>query len=469
MKTILTLFFSLFLLGCQDAANPEKLAKNKRQPRNPKEIVVVTHNGPNTYYINGENKLAGLEFDLASLFIKELGDDYTLKFLVVDNITQVIPSLLKGKADIAAADLSVTHLRQHLVVFSTPYYHTQQQVVFNNELAKKPKSLPDLIGKSIAVPIGTSYAERLAKESNALPELSWREVKQSGSDELLEQVAYGLIDYTVADSHMVSLLQNYYPNIESGFALGNPEDIAWAFPKNGRPELVAKANAFFAKIKKDGTLRNLIDRYYGNAERLNAMDVTTFLKRLRTLLPQYKSTFIEAQAMTGIDWRLIAAVSYRESHWDRLNTSPTGVRGMMMLTEDTADMLGVTDRLDARQSIIGGARYMVQLIDTIPDRIPEPDRTWMALAAYNIGYAHLEDARVLAQRMKLNPDSWADVKKMLPLLNKYDYYSTLKYGYASGGAPVVFVESIRTYYKILERFEKAHPNQSLNFNIAKAE
>ncbi len=173
--------------------------------------------------------------------------------------------------------------------------------------------------------------------------------------------------------------------------------------------------------------------------------------------------------MTGIDWRLIAAVSYRESHWDRLNTSPTGVRGMMMLTEDTADMLGVTDRLDAKQSILGGARYMVQLIDTIPVRIPEPDRTWMALAAYNIGYAHLEDARVLAQRMKLNPDSWADVKKMLPLLNKYDYYSTLKYGYASGGAPVVFVESIRTYHKILERFEKAYPNQSLDFNIAKAE
>jgi membrane-bound lytic murein transglycosylase F len=342
-------------------------------------------------------------------------------------------------------------------------------VVFNNELAKKPKGLPDLIGKSIAVPIGTSYAERLTKESNRLPELRWREVKQSGSDELLEQVAYGLIDYTVADSHMVSLLQNYYPNIESGFTLGSPEDIAWAFSKNGRPELVAKANAFFAKIKKDGTLRNLIDRYYGNAERLNAMDVTTFLKRLRTILPQYKSTFIQAQEMTGIDWRLIAAVSYRESHWDRLNTSPTGVRGMTMLTEDTADMLGVTDRLDAKQSILGGARYMVQLIDTIPARIPEPDRTWMALAAYNIGYAHLEDARVLAQRMKLNPDSWADVKKMLPLLNKYDYYSTLKYGYASGGAPVVFVESIRTYHKILERFEKAYPNQSLDFNIAKAE
>src|SRR5690606_14193338 len=138
-------------------------------------------------------------------------------------------------------------------------------------------------------------------------------------------------------------------------------------------------------------------------------------------------------------------VSYRESHWDRFNTSPTNVRGMMMLTEDTADSLGVTDRLDARQSIMGGARYIIKLRDILHERIPEPDRTWMALAAYNIGYAHLEDARVLAQRLKLNPDSWADVKKTLPLLNKAEYYVNAKYGYARGGAPVIFVESIRTY------------------------
>lgn len=466
---MMTLLFSLILLGCENASDADKQAQLPAK-RNPKEIVVVTHNGPNTYFINGDNQLAGLEYDLANLFVKELGEDYTVKFLVVDNITHVIPSLLKGKADFAAADLSITRLRKHLVVFSSPYQETQQQLVYNTEVGKKPKHIQDIIGKSISVPAGTSYAERLREESNALPSLRWREVKHSGTDELMEQVASGLIDYTVADRHMVSLLQNYYPNLDSAFPIGKPEQIGWAFPRNGNPDLVNKANQFFAKIKKDGTLRNLLDRYYGNSERLNSMDVTTFLKRLKTLLPQYKSMFIEAQEITGIDWRLLAAVSYRESHWDRLNTSPTGVRGMMMLTEATADDLGVTDRLDPRQSIVGGARYIVQLVDTIPPRIPEPDRTWMALAAYNIGYAHVEDARVLAQRMKLNPDSWADVKKMLPLLNKYEYYSTVKYGYASGGAPVIFVESIRTYHKILERFEKAHPNhQSLDFNIAEAE
>src|SRR5690606_20569911 len=147
-------------------------------------------------------------------------------------------------------------------------------------------------------------------------------------------------------------------------------------------------NIFFARIQQDGTLRNLIDRYYGHSQRLDAIDTSTFLERSRTLLPRYIDLFKEAQEITGLDWRLLAAISYRESHWDKLNTSPTNVRGLMMLTESTADLLGVTDRLDPKQSIMGGARYLIMLKDTIPKRIPEPDRTWMALAAYNIGYAH---------------------------------------------------------------------------------
>jgi membrane-bound lytic murein transglycosylase F len=134
----------------------------------------------------------------------------------------------------------------------------------------------------------------------------------------------------------------------------------------------------------------------------------------------------------------------------------------MMLTDSTADLMGVTDRLDPKQSIPAGAKYLVKMIDTIPDRIPEPDRTYMALAAYNIGYAHLEDARVLAQRMKLNPDSWNDIKKTLVMLNNPEYYSTAKYGYASGGAPVIFVESIRSYQRILERYQPSH-NPGFNF------
>jgi membrane-bound lytic murein transglycosylase F len=190
------------------------------------------------------------------------------------------------------------------------------------------------------------------------------------------------------------------------------------------------------------------------------------MKLTDTLLPKYRNIFKQAQEITGIDWRLLAAVSYRESHWDTFSTSPTNVRGLMMLTESTADLMGVTDRLDPKQSIPAGAKYIVKMIETVPERIPEPDRTYMALAAYNIGYAHVEDARILAKRLNLNPDRWADVKKTLVLLNNPEYYLDAKYGYASGGAPVIFVESIRSYQRILERYQASHNTDIFSFKFS---
>jgi membrane-bound lytic murein transglycosylase F len=318
------------------------------------------------------------------------------------------------------------------------------------------------------VPVGTSFAERLSAMQKDQPNLRWQALSQVSSELLLDQVANGILDYTVADSHLVAMMQNYYPNLAVGMALGKQENIAWALPKNANPELVKKVNKFFDQIHNDGTLRNLLDRYYGSSKRLNTEDITAFLELSNSLLPKYEHLFKQAQETTGIDWRLLAAVSYRESHWNTYNTSPTGVRGLMMLTESTADLMGVTDRLDPKQSIPAGAKYIVKMIETIPERIPEPDRTYMALAAYNIGYAHLEDARVLAKRLKLNPDSWADVKKTLVMLNDPEYYSTLKYGYASGGAPVIFVESVRSYQRILERNQPSHIPSNNSFKIAQA-
>ena len=450
MRLLTLLLIALLLAGCKKPAPPLPPVRESR------ELVVVTHNGPSTYFVNGQNEFSGLEYDLAKLFAKELGEDVRLKVVVVDNITQVIPTLLKGKAHLAAANLSVTHLRQHLVLFGPSYQSVQQQVIYNKEIDKAPRSTTDLVGKRIAVPAGTSYAERLAGVAEVIPNLHWDEVSNAGSEELLESVADGTLDVTIADSTLVSVVQNYYPNLAVGFDFGLADKLAWAFPKTGDPWLYQRAEKFFARIQKDGTLRNLLDRYYGHSERLASVDVTGFLSNMRTTLPKYQPLFRQAGEITGLDWQLLAAISYQESHWDPYATSPTNVRGIMMLTEDTADRLGVTDRLDPAQSIPAGARYIVTLKESIPERVPEPDRTWMALAAYNIGYAHLEDARVLAQRMKLNPNAWSDLKKTLPLLNQYEYFSTVKYGFARGGAPVIFVESVRTYYDILRKHSDRH-------------
>jgi len=458
---ILTL---ILLSGCKPADPISKLPSVNPAK---KEIVFVSHNGPTTYYLNNDNQPAGIEYDLAKLFVDQYYPGYDIRFTLVNSISDVIPSLLKNKAHIAAANLTVTHLREHLVLFSTPYQETQQQLIFNNEVNKKPKSLADLKDKKIAVPEGTSYAERLAELQKKQPFLHWHTEKHANTESLLEEVADGVLDFTVADNYIAALMQNYYPNLDVALPIGPADKIAWGMSKNADPVLVNNVNAFFRKIKKDGTLRNLLDRYYGHNERLNTLDVTTFLNRSNTLLPKYIHLFKQAQDITGLDWRLLAAVSYRESHWDTYNTSPTNVRGLMMLTEGTADLMGVTDRLDPKQSIPAGAKYIMKLKDTVPERIPEPDRTYMALAAYNIGYAHVEDARVLAKRLGLNPDSWADIKKTLVLLKNPDYFTTLKYGYASGGAPVIFVESVRSYQRILEKYQPEHNSDIYKLRIAR--
>lgn len=431
-----------------------------------KTLIVITHNAPGTYFVNGAGEYAGLDYDLANLFLKDLGEDYKIKFVVAGHVSQILPMLKAGKGHFAAANLSITPERAKKVKFSAAYLTVQEHIVYGIEQNDEPKTISDLIGKHIHIPAGSSYAERLKALQADNPKLAWQEVTSGSTDELLEQVTSGFLDYTIADDHMISLMQNFYPNLGKGFAVGGPEHIAWAFPKKNDPWLYQKSLDFFKRIEADGTLKNLVDRYYGHVERLNPVDVSKFLELTRSLLPKYATLFKTGQELTDIDWRLLAAISYQESHWDQYNTSPTNVRGMMMLTEDTADELGVTDRLDAKQSILGGARYINQLKKQIPERIPEPDRTWMTLAAYNIGFSHLEDARVLAEKKKLNPDSWADVKTTLPLLNKAEYYREAKFGYANGGAPVIFVESIRTYFDILGRYAPAHqpllPN--LNFN-----
>lgn len=456
------LVFSLTVLwlaacNCETSVNGKKFISGLIEKRDENVITFVTINSPNTYYINSDREFSGLEYDLAMAFSTFLEDRKQIEFIVVDSIEEVVEALIDNRADIAAADLTVTEARKKFIDFSTPYQNVQQQVIYNKQITAKPaKNLSHLAGKEIVVPASTSFVERLKEYQEKEPELTWTPRKASHSENIIEDVAEGRVEYTIADDHLVSVLQNFHPQLHIAFPFGKPEQIAWGFAKKRKPELLLEANAFFTKIKSDGTLRNLIDRYHGNSKRLKPLDVNTFLSRSRTLLPQYKKLFKDAQEITGIDWRMLAALSYQESHWDTFNTSPTNVRGLMMLTEATSDQMGVMNRLDPKESIPAGAKYLNLMINTLPERVPEPDRTYMALASYNIGYAHVEDARVLAQRLGLNPDSWVDVKKALLKLNDPQHYVNAKYGYCRCAQPVIYVESIRSYYNILSRFEPAH-------------
>ena len=191
------------------------------------------------------------------------------------------------------------------------------------------------------------------------------------------------------------------------------------------------------------------ERYYGTAESYNYINISEYRRKITDTLPLYEKLFREAEEQTGIDWRLLAAVAYQESHWDPAAVSPTGVKGIMQLTKATAEQMQIKDRTNPRQNILGGAGYLKLMDRKIPQRIQEPDRTWFSLAAYNLGFGHFEDARILTQKTGKSPDKWVDVKEFLPLLSEPEWYEQTKYGQARGGEAFAFVTRIRTFYDVL--------------------
>jgi membrane-bound lytic murein transglycosylase F len=408
------------------------------------ELRVVTRSSPLTFYA-GTDEPRGIEYELARGFAASLGVD--LKISVESRFSELLPDVGRGKAHIAAAALTVTGPRKELVSFGPAYESVEQEVVFRRG-AKPPQSVDDLVGARIEVIAGSAHAALLEKAREMHPGLAWREDPLATSEELVRRVSEGIIDYTIVPSNAFALLQHSYPDVQAAFAVGGKESVAWAVPK-GAERLREKVAAYFAKIKATGELDRIIDRYYFASRDFDYVGSRAFLRHIESRLPNYRPYFEEAQRETGIDWRLLAAISYQESHWDPSAVSPTGVRGMMMLTDKTAGMMQVANRENARESILGGARYFKKVLAKIPARIPNPDRIWLAVAAYNVGFGHLEDARILTEMQGANPDRWDEVRKRLPLLGKKAWYSRVKYGYARGREPMEYTDNVRRYYGLL--------------------
>lgn len=414
------------------------------------ELVVLTRESPTTYYLDSEGNPAGFEYDLIAEFAKEHG--WKLKLEVAQDVDSLIAATADRHAHIAAAGLTITSARAGRLRFGPPYAHERELVVCGPQV-KGPTTFAELSKVRLEVVKGSSHAERLMELRQAYPELRWVEMEDHSTEELLERVASGLSDCTVADSSTFNVVSNFMPSLSAAMNLTDDRDIAWAMPMNTDLRLRQAVSDFFREIRADGRLDMLRKRYFGQAHRLAEADVQGILTKRLSLLPKLKPAFVNAQEESGLDWRLLAALAYQESQWNPLATSPTGVRGIMMLTSDTADRLGIPDRLDVRASILGGAQYLNMLKDSLPARIPEPDRTWIALAAYNLGMGHLEDARRLTQKLGKNPDSWNDVKNVLPMLSKPAYAPDLRLGYARGGEARMLAENVRIYYAILKRFE----------------
>lgn len=437
-RRALVLGIALLVMGCSRPSTLQDL-------RAEGVLHVITRKAPSIYF-EGRDGKTGYDYELARMFADDLGVELRLR--IADDNTEILSVLDRNYAHLGLAGLSARSDfgdRYHSVANGIK---ARSVVVYNRD-SERPESLEDLSGQTLHLVADSHHRVQPAAQENPEAAIAWTPHQGLDAAAVLAQVESGEFSYAVVASNELDLNHVFFPKVKQAFSLNDPADLLWLFPAKQDGSLATAARQFMDKVKADGTLEQLAERFYGHLDRLNYVGARTFVHHVKNRLPKYDDLFRTHAASYNLDWRLLAAIGYQESHWRPNAVSPTGVRGLMMLTRNTARHIGVSNRLDVEESIRGGAKYFTIVHRKVPERIPEPDKTWFALASYNVGWGHVEDARRLTQGAGKDPDRWMDVKEFLPLLAKKEWYSKTRFGYARGNEPVVYVQNIRRYYDVL--------------------
>lgn len=439
MKSVTVFILSAFWsLSCTSPKNFFQLGPVEEE----NELVVLIRNSDTTYEINEFGNPSGFEYELVSAFARTQG--WKLNLQVRDSTQEVLKDLADGRAHMAASGLTVTEQRKKLFKFSKSYQTVKQKVVCGKR--KNVKSKKDLKNLDLIVVDGTSHEESLTDLQAKHSDITFKTLADN-SEATLELIWNNRDLCTLIDSHILKVHRRYFPELRVAYELSDEEPLAWAIGKTDS-SLQKKVDQWLTgpgKVK----IEELKNKYYGYLKDFDYYDTKKFLERIESRLPKYKKYFQQASKETGLDWTFLAAVAYQESQWDPDAVSPTGVRGIMMLTKNTAKEMKVKNRRAPAQSIDGGSRYLAKLLERVPSYVKANDRKWFALAAYNLGFYHLRDGQALTVLQNKDPGKWQDVRQVLPLLSQRKYYKNLRYGYARGLEPVIYVSRIRNYHDLL--------------------
>jgi len=408
------------------------------------ELILITRNNAACYY-EGPDGPAGFEYELGKAFADYLG--VRLRTEIIEDEADMVAALRAGKADLIAAGFPFGSQSARFLALGPGYLNVQQQVVGHRN-GPAVTRIKDLEQSALWITGSSARLEILKALKSDYHDLSWQTLTDYSNEELLQMVWSRSLPLTMVESNTLTMNRRFYPELVVHFNLGNAQQLCWGMDPHSR--LLQRAvRQWFGRDDTQAKIEGLKEYYYGHLEDFDYVDLARYRRRISSRLPKYRSHFEEAAGEFGLDWQLIAAQAYQESHWNPKAKSFTGVRGIMMLTQETAKALGLKNRMQAKASIFAGARYLARLHRLVGPDIPEPDRTLMALAAYNIGFGHLQDARALARRLGKPANSWHGVRSVLPLLQKRKHYRNLAHGYARGAEAVQYVDRIRTYHKVL--------------------
>lgn len=396
-------------------------------------LKVLFENSSSSYFEYREKEM-GFEYELLQLFADDLG--IQIEPIIVKDLDSLIPLLNRGEGDLIACNYTITQSRKKIINFSQPFMETYQVLVqkkpddwkkmskrkINVQLIQSPS---ELAGKKVHVWKNSSYHQRLKSLENEIGESIDIQEESGGvsSEELIEMVSKGIIDYTIVEDNVAKINRQFYPNISADVRLSIVNQKMGFGIRKSSHLLKAKLDEWLENFKKTPTYAYVKRKYFKNKPVLLKNSASKNLVLSDKAISKFDDLFRKAGAKHGWDWRLIAAVSYQESKFNPDVQSFGGAYGMMQFMPNTGPTYGVYPDSPPEIQITGGAKKLAA-DERYWSKIPDPlQRKKFALASYNSGRGHVLDAQRLAKKYGLDSNVWDDnVEKMMLNLRKKEYY-----------------------------------------------
>ncbi len=408
-------------------------------------LRVLTRNSPASYYV-WRGRLMGFEYELCRRFAKK--QRLAIEMVVPPPEADLIDWLLEGKGDMVAASLAITQERiERGVAFTRRYHQAVEKIIARHD--DPLRSVEELGGRTVVVNPASSYWKSVERVQRSGIDVTLEPPPEPlGTDEIISRVADGEFDLSVADSHIAALEMAWRDDIVARVDIGAPVDHGWAV-RAASSELLAALDGFIGNEYR-GLFYNVVyDRYFKASEGGAALPAEA---RAEEQLSPWDDLVRSYASSYGFDWRLVVAQMCQESRFDPQARSTNGALGLMQMLPRTAGQLGFGDLHDPETGIHAGVKYLAWLRDRFESDLTVHDRTWFALAAYNAGYGHVEDARRLALELGLDRDRWfSNVERAMLLLSRPDYAQGARYGYCRGREPVAYVRRIRDRFAAYTR------------------